>query len=409
MHILYLHQYFVPPDGIGGTRSYEMARRFVAAGHRVTIITSGAYFPASYELESPVSRISISGIDLIVLSSEYSNHFSFVRRAFAFVQFAFRAAKTAMSIESVDVVFASSTPLTIAIPGILAKLKHSCPMVFEVRDLWPDVPVAMGVIRNPVIVWLAKQLERVAYKNSTNVIALSPGMAEGVSRVGYPNKHIHVIPNSCDLDLFDVPDSSGRAFLDLHPHLKGAALVTYPGTLGMVNGIDYFVDIASQMLLVNPDVKFLIVGDGKKRDEVLQHAEQLGVLGANLWYMEPLPKDRMPDVFSASTVLTSFVIDIPELWNNSANKFFDCLASRRPILINHLGWQAEFIAEHGVGLVVPPRDEQRSAKLLSDFLSSPELLLSASNAASHAAREVFNRDKLAVELLGIIEASVGNA
>jgi len=314
-----------------------------------------------------------------------------------------------MSVKSVDIVFASSTPLTIAIPGLFAKNRHRCPMVFEVRDLWPEVPIAMGVIRHPLIIGVAKLLEKVAYKFSEKIVALSPGMANGICRAGVSREKIYVVPNSCDLELFDVPSSCGKDFLDVNPHLKGSALVTYPGTLGMVNGIDYFVEIASHMASLDPDVKFLIIGDGNKKDEVLDYAERLGVLGKNLCYMNPLPKAKMPEVFSASTALISFVIDVPELWNNSANKFFDCLASRRPIVINHQGWQADFIEQHQVGLVVPPCDASKAAELLLEFLNSPERLSTASQAASQAASDSFDRDKLAADLLQVLEGSVKNA
>jgi glycosyltransferase involved in cell wall biosynthesis len=200
MHILYLHQYFVPPDGSGGTRSYEMARRFVRAGHRVTLVTSTAFFPKHYNFDEPVTRVEFDGIDVRALHVPYSNHMRYRQRVAAFITFATRSALVASRIERPDVVFATSTPLTIAVPGILAKVWHRRPMVFEVRDLWPELPIAMGALKNPIARAAAYVLERVAYTASNEVIALSPGMKDGVVRTGYPAQRVSVVSNRCDID-----------------------------------------------------------------------------------------------------------------------------------------------------------------------------------------------------------------
>ena len=325
MHILYLHQYFVPPDGNGGTRSYEMARRLVKAGHRVTMITSSAFFPPCYVIQNGTTCLEIEGINIRVIDVHYSNQFSYSKRLIAFILFAGKCVCESMKVKDVDIVFATSTPLSIAIPGIIAKRRHKTSLVFEVRDLWPEVPIAMGVLKNPLMIWAAKKMEKWAYRNSKQVIALSPGMSDGIRSVGYPDENISIIPNSCDVELFRVPESGGQSFLDNHPHLKTGPLVVYTGTLGAVNGVDYLIDIASHMMLIDPTVRFLIVGCGRKKKYVSDRAVNLGVFEKNLWFLPPVSKTDMPDILSASTVATSFVIDLPVLWNNSANKFFDTL------------------------------------------------------------------------------------
>ncbi|MGO1466503.1 MAG: GNAT family N-acetyltransferase [Microbacterium gubbeenense] len=100
--------------------------------------------------------------------------------------------------------FATSTPLTVIIPAWVAKAFRRIPIVFEVRDLWPELPIAVGALRNPVMKWGAGVLERVAYRSSTQIVALSPGMKEGVVRAGIDERDVTVITNSSDLDLFDV-------------------------------------------------------------------------------------------------------------------------------------------------------------------------------------------------------------
>lgn len=144
MHIVYLHQYFNTPAMSGSTRSYEIARRLVSAGHRVSVVTSSRI---SDDRKGWVQS-NESGIDVHWLAVPYSNRMAYGERISAFLRFAFGAARRAASLRG-DVVFATSTPLTIAIPGVFAARKLKVPMVFEVRDLWPEVPIAIGALRNP--------------------------------------------------------------------------------------------------------------------------------------------------------------------------------------------------------------------------------------------------------------------
>lgn len=394
MHILYLHQYFVPPDGSGGTRSYEMARRFVKSGHKVTMVTSSAFFSSSYRFNNRITELDVEGIKLMVIDVPYSNKLSYIQRIKAFIRFAIQAIVQSSSIRDVDIVFATSTPLTIAIPGVYAKRKHKCPMVFEVRDLWPELPVAIGALRNPLAIGIARKLELWAYRNSDHIIALSSGMKDGVVQSGYPMEKVSVIPNSCDVSLFRVPATSGDEFLLKHPYLLGGPLIAYAGTFGIINGVDYLVDIAAEMANINADVRFVIAGDGKQKQRVIAHARNKGVLEKNFWIIPPVPKNELPNLLSATTVATSLVVDLQELWHNSANKFFDALAAGRPIMINHAGWQAEVLTNTGAGLVVPPANPSLAASMLHEFISDTTRLKYAATAAADLADKVFCRDLL---------------
>lgn len=403
MHILYLHQYFVPPDGSGGTRSYEMARRLVSAGHNVTLITSSAYFPAQYELGEGTTTLEIAGIHLRIINVPYSNRLSYLRRIKAFVDFALKATLEAVRVKNVDVIFATSTPLTIALPGIMGKLRHRKPMIFEVRDLWPELPIAIGALRNPLLKALAKWLERTAYTASTHVVALSPGMKEGVVGTGYPAERVTVIPNSCDVELFrQAQPPTGEIFCDM-PHLADLPIVLYAGTFGPINDVGYLVEMAAAMRDINPTVRFVLAGDGKEREKVLARARATGVLDRNLWFIPPVNKNKMPALLAASTIATSLFSNIPEMWHNSANKFFDTLAAGRPVMINYGGWQAEIIRKSGAGLVLPPDDPAAAALQLHEFLSDEKWIEKSRTAARLLADTEFNRDFLFTKFVKVFE------
>lgn len=399
MKIIYLHQYFNTPQDVGGTRSYEMARRLVAYGHRVEMITTRRGSSVSFKGWRQTEE---SGIRVHWLHVPYSNSMSYPQRMVAFLRFAFKAALKASSLDG-DIVFATSTPLTIALPAIYAAKCQKIPMVFEVRDLWPEIPIAADALKGGLPIVAARWLEQFAYKNSEHIIALSPGMKEGIHKTGYPAKRITIIPNSADLDLFNVPDSVGKAFRDQFDWLKSRPLVVYTGTMGLINGVDYLARLAASMRDIYPEVRFLIIGKGKKEGYVREVADQLGVLNQNLFMMEPIPKEEITKVLSAADIATSLFIDLPEMWSNSANKFFDALASGTPIVINYQGWQAELLQEMNSGLALDVQDVQGSAQKLSNLLRNKKWLKQASKTARRLAEERFSREILAQKLQSTLE------
>lgn len=387
----------------GGTRSYEMARRLVAAGHDVHVITSQREVDRQAGKKWRVSETE--GIHVHWFPVRYSNKMSYKRRMWAFLRFAWAVGRRSKKVGG-DVVFATSTPLIVALPSAYIAKVLKIPMVLEVRDLWPELPIAVGVLRNPFLLRLARWLERFAYFHSAHVVALSPGMKAGIVRTGYPESQVSVIPNSCDNLFFGNTIVDGEAFLAQYLPKAEGPIVIYAGALGMINGVDYLVDIAATMLQLDPSVRFVIIGDGRERKDIRARASKLEVLNQNLWMLPSIPKRDMPKVLSVSTVATSLVVDLPELWNNSANKFFDALAAGCPIMINYKGWQAELLRKTGAGLIVPARDPERAAGLLNDFLQDSERVSLAGKAARKLAEEEFDRDKLANKLKNILEAVV---
>ena len=188
MKITYLHQYFNTPDIPGGTRSYEMARRLVAMGHEVNMLTTWRkekeqWLPRFPKNKSGWFETYEAGIKVHWLPVPYSNRMGFGERIRAFFQFALRGAQRAAALDA-DIVFATSTPLTIALPAVYAARRRKVPMVFEVRDLWPEMPIAMGALQSPLQIRAARALESWAYRNAAAVVALSRGMKQGVVDTG---------------------------------------------------------------------------------------------------------------------------------------------------------------------------------------------------------------------------------
>ncbi len=384
----------------GGVRSYDIAKSLVNNGHTVTMLTS------SREVSDKAGwgYTNEDGIDVHWLQLPYSNKLSYVKRLKSFFLFAFHSAKKGSSVSG-DIIYATSAPLSIAIPAIYISWRKSIPMVFEVRDLWPEVPIAIGAIKNSLIKFLAKLLEKYTYKKSEAVVALSEGMKNGVIATGYDANKVFVIPNFSNLELFNAEFSSEK-FRSKREWYRGSPLLVYTGTFGLINGVTYLVDVAEHLALLNSNVTILLIGHGREYDFVKSYAEEKNVLNINLFIEPSIKKEDLPEVLAAADLASNLVIDLPELWNNSANKFFDALASGTPLLINGSGWQADLINETKSGIVTYGKTIEQSAKLIDDFLRNKSLVKESSKNALNLSKKLFDKDKLVKEVEEVLDYSL---
>jgi glycosyltransferase involved in cell wall biosynthesis len=400
MRITYLHQYFNTPNMSGGTRSYEMARRLVTMGHEVNMVTSwreSNKFRDWFETEE-------AGIRVHWLPVPYSNYMSYSERIRAFFKFALQSASKAASLKA-DIVFATSTPLTIALPAIYAAGKHKAPMVLEIRDLWPEIPIAIDALKNPLLRSAAMSLEKWAYGHASAVIALSPGMKTGVIAAGFPPEKVAVIPNSSDNREFAFDAKEADRFRQARPWIGDKPLLIYAGTFGKINGVGYTVDLAKALIELGSDVRILLVGDGAEREWIMQQARKADIFERNLIFETKIPKNQIPALFSAATMGSCLFIDLPEMRTNSANKFFDTMAAGKPIFINYGGWMHELVSAHNCGLSMWQKPITEVAAELDFAMHDDVWLVKAGRAARHLAENLFDRDELAAQLEQVLAAT----
>lgn len=377
MKLLYIVQYFRFPDETGSTRPYDLASSFVKKGVDVTVITSNEYGTQTEKWK----YIERDGIKMHYLDCAYNNNMGFADRIKAFMRFFTNATKKAMSLDY-DLMLASSTPLTNGIPALVTKWRKKKPYVFEVRDVWPGVPIAMGYFKNKMAQKPLYAFEKKIYKNASAIVPLSTGMDANI-KLRYPNDKSVVIPNISEVNRFaDIAKTTDITVPE------GKKMVLYAGTMGNVNGIGYVVELAEKTLALDLDLLYYIVGKGKEKDQLLKMAEEKGVLNKNFFIFDPVKKDDLPYLYSICTVGSSFVVDIPALWDNSANKFFDTLAAHKPMVINHRGWQADEIEKHNYGYVLPPAVDDKMAADFVAYMNNAELLKQQGETAyKHAVEE----------------------
>lgn len=379
MKLLYIAQYFSLPEGSNGTRAYDLATSFVKRGVDVTVISThdGKQDDAEW------IHLEREGIKINRFKCPYSNTMGFAQRMKSFSSFMRGAAKKAQEIDC-DVVLATSTPLSIGYPALVLNRKKHKPYVFEVRDVWPGVPIAMGYFKNKLAQKILYGFEKRIYKKAAAIVPLSTGMDENIKR-RYPNDKSVVIPNISEINRF--ADTTQTVDITVP---EGKRVMLYAGTFGNVNGLSYVIEMASHTLKYDPNLWFYLVGKGKEKKENIKLAEKLGVLNKNVFVFDPVKKTDLPYLYSIATVGSSFVIDLPALWDNSANKFFDTLAAHRPIVINHEGWQADTIRKYNCGYVLPPKVTEESAKAFSDYMANESLLKEQGENAFKLANEQYS-------------------
>lgn len=392
MRIVYIHQHFNFPWEPGWQRPWQFARRLARAGHEVTVICGGR--EKQFE--------ELEGVTVRRLPVPYENAMVFQQRVRSFITFMARACWYASKVRA-DVVFSSSTPLTTAVPGIVASKLRRAPFVFEVRDLWPEAPVALGFVKNPVTIRAAELLEKVAYRSAEHVVALSPGMEAGVNRVS-PKTATTVVPNASDVENF-APGRERRE--EIRRELgwgEDETVLFYAGSFGVTYDVPWLVRLAGELAARGKNYRVVAYGEGADTENCRKIAEEYGVDPLDI-LPGRIPRTEIERMLPAADFAVSTLVDNPALEVNSLNKVFDALAAARPVIFNHGGWLPEILSKHGAGWQLS-RDPAMAAEELISGVDSQAMSSEASAAALNLARTEFDRDLLFDRFLSVLESAV---
>jgi glycosyltransferase involved in cell wall biosynthesis len=402
MRVLYFHQHFSTPSGSTGTRSYEMAQRLLARSHKVTMVCGCGQMANTGLTGAAVKgmrRGIVDGIDVIELALPYSNYDSFLKRTWVFILFAFRSVLLALSLPY-DLLFATSTPLTAGIPGIVASLLRRKPFVFEVRDLWPELPREMGVITNPVVLWTMGVLEWLSYHSAKGCIGLSPGIVEGIRRRGVAAVSVAMVPNGCDLEFFNpVEGESVRPYGIRNDEF----VAVFTGAHGMANGLDAVLNAARELKKRgNTRIRLLFIGDGKLKPELVARADSEGL--DNCMFLAPVNKRKLTAYLRGADAGLMILANVPAFYyGTSPNKFFDYIAIGLPVINNYPGWLAEMITRTECGIAVEPDNPEAFADALEKMAANPSLVNEMGLRSRELAVSEFDRDKLGDRFVDFLE------
>ncbi|PWH12622.1 MAG: glycosyltransferase WbuB, partial [Anaerolineae bacterium] len=334
MHILLIHQAFAALDEPGGTRHHELARYLTAQGHRVTVIASPVSYltgtksaqASSLASSLPDSRNQDDGLHIVRAYTYSALHKSFFHRVLAFFSFAISSFFAGWGIDEVDIVWGTSPPIFQGWTAwLLARLKGA-KFLFEVRDLWPDFAIAVGVLKNPVLINMSLWLERFLYSHADQVIVNSPGYVQHVAERGA--QRVELIPNGADPTMFN-PLDTGNAFRAAH-HLQNKFVVLYAGAHGISNDLQVVLE-AARLLAKRLDIHFVLLGDGKEKPNLQAHAREMGL--KNITFLPPVPKSEMSAVLAGADACLAILKPLDEYKTTYPNKVFDYMAAGRPVIL----------------------------------------------------------------------------
>ncbi|MGB3587943.1 MAG: glycosyltransferase family 4 protein [Tunicatimonas sp.] len=391
MHVLYIHQYFKTPEEGGAIRSYYLAKGLVDAGHKVTVLTS--------HNELVYKKMLVDGIFVHYLPVPYTQSFSARKRIQAFLWFAWYACRKASLFKNVDRVYATSTPLTVGLIAGYYRRRYRIPFLFEVRDLWPEAPIQMGLFRNR---WLQQYLrlwEKRIYQQAQALVALSPDIERHIRRI-VPHKPIHLIPNMADCQFFRK--SERNIYHEVQFGVENKFVVTYFGAIGRVNQLAYLLDAAEACqrkgLL---EVQFLIVGQGSELPYIKKSVEERNI--SNVTFVDHQNKYGLLSVLNITDAVYISFANHPILQSGSPNKFFDALAAGKMCITNTSGWIAQLIENNHCGIYASPQHPDKLVSQLAPFVTDRTLLEVCQNNARDLAEREFSREKQVETLRNILE------
>jgi len=390
MRVIYVHQYFQTPEEGGAIRSYHLATGLVDAGIEVEMIT--AHNKDYYDFRK------VEGIKVHYLPVAYQHTFGTFKRMWSFLRFVSQAKKLIKKLPRPDLLYITSTPLTVGSIGLWAKRTLAIPYIFEARDLWPEAPIQVGVIRNR---WLKKALyrwEEKIYHQAFQIVALSPGIRNYIIKKKPLAKPV-LIPNFSDTAFFSPAKKS--PLLLAQWDLQDTFTLTYTGALGKVNALQNFLFLAKEAQDQGKDWQFVIMGQGAKEKELKQLAQDLQL--ANVRFFPFGNKEKVRELLSLTDMAYISFDKLPVLRTNSPNKFFDALAAGKAIMTNHQGWVTNLVKEHQLGCCHHPDAHREAIQKITAFADDPTLLQSAQNSARALAENHFSKERAVKILLNTID------
>jgi glycosyltransferase involved in cell wall biosynthesis len=362
MHILIIHQAFASINEPGGTRHHEFARLLTSQGHKVTVIAS----PVSYITGNHTNQADseTEGVTILRAAVYDAHHRSFIHRVLAFFSFMFSSFGIGLGVKNVDIVWGTSPPIFQGVTAwALARIKGA-KFLFEVRDLWPKFAIAVGVLKNPILIFLSEWLERFLYHRADQVMVNSPGFLGPVTSAGA--MRVKLIPNGADPSMFD-PNDDGTTFRQTNK-LKNKFIALYAGAHGMSNDLNVILDSANLLSDMN-NIHIVLLGDGKEKPALMARAKEMNL--TNVTFLPSVPKTEMASALAGADVCIAILKPLEEYKTTYPNKVFDYMAAGRPVILAIDGAIREVVEAAACGIFAAPGDAEELAKAIRKLAADP--------------------------------------
>lgn len=408
MKILYLTQVFEVGTDPGSERHFYFCKYLVRHGHSSTAITSNVdYKKATVRIPGGKGTVKrrIDGVDIHYVYSYPNFRGSFFRRFIYFLSYFFSSIREVFRIEKPDAVYAVSTPLTVGLLGYLLSRLRGVPFVFEVTDVWPDAPIACGVIKNRALIAAARWVEMFCYRKAAHIVALTEGIRNNIVAKGIDSGKVSIITNGVDFSLFKGGQDAGiPAQIRTKHGFESRFVAMYMGAHGAYNALDTIID-AAHAVAADPRFLFVFVGDGDVKAHLQERVAALGL--TNVQFIAPIPRSESPALLSTADAFLLPNRKGEFFTGNLPNKLFDFLASGKPIIVAGSGETAAVIQTAGCGMVVEAEDGAAMAQALRNLaaLSADEQSKMGAAGKAYVARN-YDRDTLSGKFLHILQGAV---
>jgi len=371
-------------------RSYYLAKALVDKGISTVVITT--------HNGSAIKKEMVEGIEVHYLPIPYDNSFGFFKRVSSFLEFVWSIVREAGEFRDANICYAISTPLTIGLAAIWIKVRYKIPYYFEVGDLWPEAPGQLGIIKNSLLKSFLYKLEKSIYKRAEAIVALSEAIKEEIQRK-VTGKKIYIIPNMADIDFYQP--TAKRPDLEERFLVRNKFVVSYIGTIGLANGLEYLLNCADASLRAALPVHFLICGEGAELDKLKQLAKQKSI--TNLLFIPAQNREGVREVMNVTDAAFVSFKPLPVLETGSPNKYFDALASGKLIVINFGGWIKEEIEQNHSGIYIKPNNPQEFVDKIQKFVNDRDLLLNFQTNSWKLAEKKYSRKFLSEKFQKLFE------
>lgn len=395
MKILLINQVFVSPNEPGHTRHFEMAKYLEQFGDELIIVASDMNYQTGQKTiqhRGLVAEQEIDGVRILRSSMVSAIHRSYFWRILSFFSFMFSSVIAAMRVKDVDLIMGTSPPIFQAFSAWFVAFIRRKPFLLEIRDLWPEFIVSMGVFNNPVLIKLARLLEMFLYRRATHILVNSPAYKVNIETKGIASEKISFIPYGADINMFhpELEASDIRTEFNLHDKF----LVLYTGAMGQANDI-YTILRAAKHVQKHKNIHIVLFGDGKERPKL--EAEAKNLLLENVIFAGVRPKHQIPAIVASADICLAILQDIPMFRTTYPNKVFDYMAAGKATILVIDGVIRQVIEDSQGGIFVHPGDALQLASTIIELSSQPEKIKRMGQNAHQYLIKNLNRTEMLAE------------
>jgi colanic acid biosynthesis glycosyl transferase WcaI len=379
MKILYVSQYFPPEMGAPAARAAELAHHWTHAGHNVTVLTGFPNHPTGVvprewrsRFRRLISHDNSGGVDVLRTWLWPLPNRKAHERIRNYTSFCLSSALAGLRISRPDVIIATSPQLLVGLSGWWLAFAKRVPFIFEVRDLWPESLTAVGMGSQGSM--LHRSLGIVAgflYKRANHIVVVTPAFKEHLIRLWrVPAGRISVVENGVETGLFSPQSPEANALLRKRLGTEGKFVVCYAGTMGMAHGLETLLDAARQLQSENPDVLFMLIGEGADKDRIKALAQSRDL--RNIQFVDQQPREKIPAFISASDACVVLLKRSEIFKTVIPTKMLEFMACARPVILGVDGQARRIAEEAGAGIVIEPENSSALAQAIRQLAANRE-------------------------------------